>query len=116
MLQDYAATAYSAVVVTQRQQQTWQMAAFTVGYIHSVCMQCMHLHEKDTYPPQKKTICLKIKKPNKTEHPVFIQKSDLYTADLGKGVKKKKTTSGGTHLSYPLPSSSSGYHLAESTS
>lgn len=55
MLQDYAATTYSTAVITRGQHQTWQVAAFTVGYIQGTCMYvCMHLHEKDTPPHKKK--------------------------------------------------------------
>lgn len=49
---------------------------------------CMHLHE-DICNPLKKTICLKMETTNKPQ-PIFLQESDLHTADLGEGGQRRK--------------------------
>lgn len=59
-------------------------------WLHPRCVYaCMHLHEKDTCNPLKKTISLKMETPNKPQ-PAFLQESDLHTADLGEGGQRRK--------------------------
>lgn len=92
------------------------MASFTVGYIQGACMHVVHLHEKDTHHPKKKRQFVSRWEKKGKKKKDFLQGSDLHTADLGEGVKKRKLWVVPTSANPNPYSSGSTSHLAESSS